>query len=1334
MPPSRLVSRFQTLTTPVWLGVLVVAMAQMAAAAAPTAILLNPHTLMENCLPGTVVGTLTSVDADAGDSHTFEFVSGTGATDNAGFSISGNQLIAPYGISIQGVNIDFETSPVVFSIRVKTKDSTQNSYEQVLLIQMTDDRTEDVDGDGLTEADEEDLYGTSDLSYDSDLDGICDGIEVMEGTSPANANDWPDYPLIGWGDNQLGEIHGLVDDHTVSISTGQNHSLALASDGTVTAWAGLNFYGQTTVPAGLGNVVAVAAGGDFWEKDSAFSLALRSNGTVAAWGCDTDGQTEIPVGLSGVTAISAGRVHCLALKNDGTVVTWGFGPQGELAVPDGLANVIAISAGGYHSLALKSDGTVVAWGNIFNGESWQPVTVPIGLCDVVSISAGRFHSLALRRDGTVVAWGYNLHGETDVPANLTGVVAVAAGGFHSLALKNDGSVVAWGFNDRGQSTTPPSAHDHVKQISAGIFHSLALRQVAGFPEITSIAQISAPPGAPVSYQITVANAIPAGFSASGLPAGLVLNPVTGLITGTVGAAARKSVRIQVGTDKGVVTQVLWIGIYSGLPPTDIDLSPPAVMENSPDGSVVGALSALDPDQGDTHTYELVDGTGSADNVHFRISGNQLLVNQGLDRDFEKNSASFSIRVRARDASLNPFEKIISVAILDDRTEDADGDGLSEADEEDLYGTSDLVYDTDGDGFGDGYEVLHGTSLTNAASQPTGTLLVAWGNNEKGQTIEPSGLGDVVNLAAGWQHSLALRTDRTVIAWGRNDEGQTAVPAGLSDVVQIAAGDIHSMALRSDGTVAAWGGNTEGQTTLPQGLADVIAISAGSCHSLALKRDGTVVAWGLNQSGQTSVPAGLTGVVAIAAGGFHSLALKSDGTVVAWGSNWGGAATIPEDLQRVVAIAAGAYHNLALKNDGTVVVWGDSSSGQGFPAEGLKDVDQIAVGWIHSAVLKNDGTVVAWGMNNHGQTTAPLEARQIKLLASGDFHNLALRKSTGFTEITNRANVLAWPGNVVSCQIQVAGAVPSHFEAVGLPADLTINPATGLISGTIVNGERRSVNVLVDTDKGRLSRILWFDTVDGKPPTGMTLNSTPMMENSPSGTVAGTLSAIDPDVGDVHTFSLIADNGSLDNRYFLIAGNQLVIRPGFDRDFETNPENLSIRVMVSDSALNTYIQVFSIPFLDDRTEDADGDGVSEAREEDVFHSSDSIFGDYATAAGDADFDGISPLIEYAFNLNPQVPDGNVHLGGADSTVGLPTISLVSDGQGHRLLRIEYLRRIGSGLTYTPQFSSGLSPSDWQPATQPVQVTPINGSWERCAVDDSQVTPGVAKRFGRVAVAP
>ena len=206
----------------------------------------------------------------------------------------------------------------------------------------------------------------------------------------------------------------------------------------VVAW-GYNNYGQTNVPSGLSNIVAVAAG-DY------HSLALRADGTVAAWGSYYNGLAGyIPMttlwGLSNVVAVAAGNSLSLALRADGTVVAWGYSDNGQTNVPTGLGNVVAVSVGLGHSLALRADGTVAAWGSYYARSAHDkdvPVTVPAGLSNVVAVAAGGGYSLALQADGTVAAWGYNYSGQTNVPFGLSNVVAVAAGGAHSLALAGYG--------------------------------------------------------------------------------------------------------------------------------------------------------------------------------------------------------------------------------------------------------------------------------------------------------------------------------------------------------------------------------------------------------------------------------------------------------------------------------------------------------------------------------------------------------------------------------------------------------------------------------------------------------------------------------------------------------------------------------------------------------------------------------------------------------------------------------------------------------------------------------------------------------------------------------
>ena len=124
------------------------------------------------------------------------------------------------------------------------------------------------------------------------------------------------------------------------LACGQNHTVALKSDGTVVCWGNNDTYGQCTVPGGLTGVVAVAAGDNH-------TLALKSDGVIVAWGLNTDGQCTVPAGLN-AKILSAGGNFSAAIRsatatdivaganNDeiaDTIACWGLNTNGQCTVP-----------------------------------------------------------------------------------------------------------------------------------------------------------------------------------------------------------------------------------------------------------------------------------------------------------------------------------------------------------------------------------------------------------------------------------------------------------------------------------------------------------------------------------------------------------------------------------------------------------------------------------------------------------------------------------------------------------------------------------------------------------------------------------------------------------------------------------------------------------------------------------------------------------------------------------------------------------------------------------------------------------------------------------------
>ena len=243
--------------------------------------------------------------------------------------------------------------------------------------------------------------------------------------------------------------------------------------GTVVVWDG-DEPGQTSYDLGQTNVpVAAQSGVTAIASGSSHTLALKSDGSVVAWGGTGIGQLTVPAAAqSGVIAIAAGASHSVALKSDGSVVAWGAYSNQSIVPAAAMSDVIAISAGGFNTMVLKNDGSVFVWGENNWGQTNVPAAAQSG---VIAIAAGGEHSAALKSDGSVVVWGWS--GATNVPvAAQSGVIAIAAGSAHTLALKNNGSVVGWGNNYYGQTTVPVAAQSGVKAITAGEDHSVALKQ------------------------------------------------------------------------------------------------------------------------------------------------------------------------------------------------------------------------------------------------------------------------------------------------------------------------------------------------------------------------------------------------------------------------------------------------------------------------------------------------------------------------------------------------------------------------------------------------------------------------------------------------------------------------------------------------------------------------------------------------------------------------------------------------------------------------------------------------------------------------------------------
>ena len=274
----------------------------------------------------------------------------------------------------------------------------------------------------------------------------------------------------------------------------------------------------------------------------------------------------------------------------------------------------------------------------------------------------------------------------------------------------------------------------------------------------------------------------------------------------------------------------------------------------------------------------------------------------------------------------------------------------------------------------------------SAIKTDGTLWT-WGYNSFGQlgdntTAWRSSPVQTISAGTNWKqvacgvyHTSAIKTDGSLWTWGYNPYGQlgdnTTVDksspvqtvAGGTNWKQVACGYYHTSAIKTDGSLWTWGNNNYGQlgdNTNTAKSSPVQTISAGTnwkqiaCggyHTTAIKTDGTLWTWGYNSQGQL---------------GDNTTAWRSSPVqTIAGGTNW-------------KQVACGSGHTSAIKTDGTLWTWGYNGYGQlgdntivskSSPVQtiaGGTNWKQVACGSNHTSAIKTDGTLWTWGYNYSGQ--------------------------------------------------------------------------------------------------------------------------------------------------------------------------------------------------------------------------------------------------------------------------------------------------------------------------------------------------------------------------------
>jgi alpha-tubulin suppressor-like RCC1 family protein len=346
------------------------------------------------------------------------------------------------------------------------------------------------------------------------------------------------------GNGRLGDDTSLDKSSPVSVvggftdwcqvSVGGSHTSAVRTNGTIWAWgqgsAGKLGDNSTTSKS---SPVSVVGGFTDWCQVSvggSHTSAVRTNGTIWAWGSNADGKlgdntatsksspVSVVGGFTDWCQVSAGGSHTSAVRTNGTIWAWGsneFGKLGDnsttsksspVSVVGGFTDWCQVSAGCAHSLAVRTNGTIWAWGSNGAGRlgdnttvsTSSPVSVVGGFTDWCQVSAGIQHTAAVRTNGTIWTWGSNGAGilgdntiankssPVSVVGGFTDWCQVSAGDYHTAAVRTNGTIWTWGSGGSGRLgsdtiTTKSSPVSVVGgftdwcQVSAGVYHTAAIR-------------------------------------------------------------------------------------------------------------------------------------------------------------------------------------------------------------------------------------------------------------------------------------------------------------------------------------------------------------------------------------------------------------------------------------------------------------------------------------------------------------------------------------------------------------------------------------------------------------------------------------------------------------------------------------------------------------------------------------------------------------------------------------------------------------------------------------------------------------------------------------------
>lgn len=1081
-------------------------------------------TLAENSSNGTVVGTLTLTDPDAGDSHTFTILSG-----NTGGAFSVNSATREIQVANTAV-VDFETTPV-FTLTIQVTDSGGQSSSAVFTIQLTN-----INESGASAVTDSDI--TADAVAENSAAGTVVGYTAF--ASDPDATDTILYSLDNnaGGRFQIDSVTGII---TVLNGSLLDYESATFHDVIVRATSSDASFSTATVRINLTDV-----------NDNGISAISDSNAAANA----------LPENSVIGTAVG---FTALAIDPDGTgnSVTYSLDNNagGRFQI-DAVTGVVTVAASGLLDRESSASHNIIVRASSQDGSS-TTLLVTIGLLDVnefpvtlLTDSDAAVNSVpegaatgtvvgvtgvASDSDATNNSITYSLDdsagGRFQIDA-VTGIVTVANGTlidfettvFHNITVRAtsaDGSstTATWliDVQDLNESGATPVADNDAS--SDTVLENAANGSTVG---ITAFA--SDPDGTDaITYSLD--NNAGGRFAIDSLSG--IVTVANGSLLNREAAASQTIIVRATSTDGSFTTRTFVISIgdqneFAVTTPIDANAASNSIAENSVNGTSASiTVSATDADATqNTVTWSLVDSAGG----RFGISAAGVItVANGSLLDYE-SATSHTITVRATSAD-GSFADAVFVITLTDVNENVVS----------AISDTNLIVDSVNENAANGTSV----GITAFASDPDGSMnSVSYSlANTAGGRFAIDAVTGVVTVANGTLLNREVAASHSIVVRATSTDGSFTTRTFV-----IAVADVNEFAATPIADTNA------GANQIAEGSAagSVVGITASSSDADATTN---IITYTLDDSagGRFAIDA-VTGIVTVAPAAVIDYEVQTSHTIIVRATSQDGSTQVRSFVINVLdlndtppVIAAGQSLTLA------------ENSTAGALIGTLTAVDPDGLGVLQNWTIVSGNVGGAFTLNpSTGQLTVANTAALD--FESTPFFTLVVTVSDGsgtslpeFVTVqlqnVNEAPVVlvmssylvvenSIPGTIIG---SVAASDPDFgdtvtYSIVGASAGspFTIDSQTGVLSvnnAAAVNYEAAPtmpVTVRVTDSSGLFTNVtITVDVLDiNEAPAALTMTGGTVVENSPAGTNVGRVTGTDPDAGSTLNYSLIDSAGGL----------------------------------------------------------------------------------------------------------------------------------------------------------------------------------------------------------------